>query len=37
MNSISGYNGGMINIPYYQRVMKNMEDIQELKRDKKLL
>ena len=36
INSVSGYNGGMTNMPYYQRVTKNLEDIKELKKEKKL-
>ena len=28
-NMVSGYNGGMSNSPYYQRVMKNMELLRE--------
>ncbi|MDX1296189.1 MAG: hypothetical protein R3302_07975, partial [Sulfurimonadaceae bacterium] len=30
MNMVSGYNGGMTNRPYYNRVMKNMELVKKL-------
>ena len=36
IHSISGYNGGMVNTPYYQRVMKNLEDVKELIEEEKL-
>lgn len=36
MRSVSGYNGGMVNLPYYKRVMHNLEDIKELTKEKKL-
>ena len=32
MKSVSGYNGGMVNYPYYNRVMKNMKLIKKLVR-----
>jgi hypothetical protein len=36
MHSVSGYNGGMVNRPYYQRVMQNFEDVKELAKEQKL-
>ena len=35
-HSVSGYNGGMENKPYYSRVMKNLQLINKLKESKKL-
>lgn len=34
--AVSGYNGGMVNHPYYARVMKNMKLIKKLKQHGKL-
>ena len=31
LKMVSGYNGGMVNHPYYSRVMKNMELVKKLK------
>lgn len=36
-NMVSGYNGGMSNSPYYQRVMKNMELLREYIKSGQLL
>ncbi|MBU0631455.1 transglycosylase SLT domain-containing protein, partial [bacterium] len=36
LHSVSGYNGGMTNMPYYSRVMKNLMIINKLKENKKL-
>lgn len=36
MKSISGYNGGFINKPYYERVLKSLDTIKELKEAKKI-
>ncbi|WP_345991656.1 transglycosylase SLT domain-containing protein [Sulfurimonas sp. HSL-1716] len=36
LHSVSGYNGGMVNMPYYSRVMKNLTIINKLKENKKL-
>ena len=36
MKSISGYNGGIINKPYYDRVLKSLDIIKELKEAKKI-
>jgi hypothetical protein len=36
MSSISGYNGGMTNTPYFEKVTKSLEDIKTLKKEKKL-
>jgi hypothetical protein len=30
LQAVSGYNGGMTNLPYYNRVMKNMELVKKL-------
>lgn len=30
LNMVSGYNGGMTNLPYYRRVMKNMKLVKKL-------
>lgn len=36
MSAISGYNGGITNAPYFEKVTKNLEDIKALKKEKKL-
>ena len=36
MSAISGYNGGMTNTPYFEKVTKSLEDIKALKKEKKL-
>ncbi len=36
-NMVSGYNGGMSNTPYYKRVMKNMELINDYVKSGKLI
>ena len=36
LHSVSGYNGGMVNMPYYSRVMRNLTIINKLKAKKKL-
>lgn len=36
LNMVSGYNGGMTNLPYFNRVMKNMELVKKLLEDGQL-
>lgn len=36
-NTVSGYNGGMSNYPYYGRVMKHMELVRKLVRNGKII
>lgn len=35
MQSVSGYNGGTINKPYYEKVMKNLEIVKSLEKENK--